>query len=146
MQPVISHSNETFTPPRNNSRFCFNFLCALFLRTPMLLSFLMHMYVCIYVCNTYKYSNHLDVLGMVIVKNAYCLCCTYLEHRPKAQHGLQINNFSRKYVRFTLFVLVRITFLKKTKKKTYNLYHIFKEISINRKIMEVEELKDFSFY
>lgn len=60
---------------------------------PMLLSFLMYMYVCIYVCNIYKYSNHLDVLAMVIVKITYPLCCKYLETRPKAQHGPRINHF-----------------------------------------------------
>lgn len=60
---------------------------------PMLLSFLMHMYVCIYVCNIYKYSNHLDVLGMVIVKITNILCCKYLKTRPKAQHGPRINLF-----------------------------------------------------
>lgn len=71
--------------------------------TSMLLSFLMHMYVCIYIYS-YKYSKLLDVLGMVIVKITYTLCCTYFKTRPKAQHGLQINNFSGKFVRCVLCV------------------------------------------
>lgn len=90
MQPVVPYSNET---SEYNYRFNMPSLA------PMLLSFIIHMYVCIYICNIYKHCNHLDVLGMVIVKTTYPLCCTYLETRPKAQHGPQINNFSGKHVR-----------------------------------------------